>query len=307
MNQTKSGRSNVPVILLAAALLLAAGAAVYFGYDRNRMQQHQAALEEKITEDSARVMHLDSLYQESLLRLQEYKGLNRELDSIIALKEKELQQCRSKFMTLVRRNRITEEDCTKQLAALRQIDSTFRQQIAALQAANKLAEIQRDSLGRLVLAQRDSLVTLAAVNRKLSKKVEIATLLKPTSIEITGLRTKNSGKDAKTGKAKKIDQLKICFTLPRNEVADADTQFFHIRIINPEGNTFTSPAGTRTFVSAESGNPLPYSIMATVHYKNAEVTPCVFFRQDVEYIAGTYTIEIYQRGYLVGSKPFVLK
>lgn len=264
-------------------------------------------MEAKIAADSAQIMDLDARFQAAQADLLAYRGLNRELDSIIAIKEKELQQCRNNFMTLVRRNKITEEECAKHLAALRQIDSTFRQQILQLQAQKKLADIERDSLGRLVLAQRDSLVVLTSVNKKLSKKVELASLLKPTAIEVTGLRTKNSGKDAKTGKAKKIDQLKICFTLPKNEIAEADTQVFLIRIINPEGTTFTSASGSRTFISAETGNPLPYSMSATVHYKNAEVSPCVFFRQDVEYISGTYTIEIYQNGYLVGTQRFDLK
>ncbi|MCS6990265.1 MAG: hypothetical protein NZL95_00175 [Chitinophagales bacterium] len=307
MNQQATRRNLVPVVLLSTGLLGAAALAAYFGYERHTLQEHQRAMEAKIVADSARIMDLDARFQAAHAELLSYKGLNRELDSIIALKEEELNRCRSQFLTLVRRNKITEAECAKHLAALRHIDSTFRQQILALQAANKLADIERDSLGRLVLAQRDSLTILKATNKKLSKKVELASLLKPTAIEVTGLRTKSSGKDAKTGKAKKIDQLKICFTLPKNEIAEADTQIFLIRIINPEGTTFTSATGTRTFIHAETGNPLPYSISAVIHYKNVEVTPCVYFRQDVTYINGTYTIEIYQNGYLVGTQRFDLK
>ncbi len=307
MSASNRLRSTTLLVTLGILCLFSAGVALYFAYDNRQIKENIVKMEEKISADSMRVVALDAEFQETLTMLHSYKGLNRTLDSLIAVKEMELKKCRLEFMTLVRRNRISEEECAKQYANLRTIDSTFRAQITQLQAANKLSDIARDSLGRLILVQRDSLTLLKSINKTLSKKVTLAMLLKPTAIDVTPYRTKNNGKDAKTGKAAKLDQLKICYTLPKNELAEADTQVFFIRIINPEGTTYTSPTGTRMFTSAESGQPLPYSISSTIHYKKEIMTPCVYFRQDVQFIRGTYTIEIYQNGYLVGSTNFDLK
>jgi hypothetical protein len=300
-----SGKKKSNTVLYIA-LALMTGAAGFFGFRSYQEHEEEIALHARATTDSIRIADLDSKYTETLSSLNSYKGLNVQLDSIIKVREGELSKCRNEFLTLVRKNKISEEEYQKQLADLRNINESFQNQITQLQAENRLLKIARDSLGRLVLVQNDSIALLNDSVASLSQKVLLASLLKPTNIAVTPTRTKKNNKDAGTKKAGKVDQLKICFDIPQNDVARADTQVFQIRIINPAGETL-SGSTPKSLTLVSSGESIPYSISSKVQYKNAATHACAYFRANVTYTSGNYSVEIYQKGYLVGTQKFILK
>jgi len=302
-SQRKSGAGGFLLWVLVVALLLALGSGAYLF---TRCQQHSAELVMKEKTDSVQLNKVDSMYTSTLTSLISYKGLNRQLDSIIAVRESDLKKCRSEFLAEVRKNQITVDDYKKQLAQMHGVDSAFQNQIIQLQNQNKLCKIAKDSLGRFILVQNDSLKVLNDSVTSLSKQVLVGSLLKPANITIQSTRSKKNNKDANTKKASKTDQLKICFDVPQNDMAKADTQVFHIRLINPDGETLTGST-PKTFILQTTGESVTYSIATKISYKKAPAHACAYFRAQVSYKPGVYTAEIYQKGYLVGSQIFMLK
>jgi hypothetical protein len=289
--------------LLIGGLVIALGLAGYFF---NGYQQRGKEMALRSAADSVRIADLDSKYTETLSMLNSYKGLNAQLDSIIKVRESELSECRNNFLAAVRKNNVNEEEYQKQLAELQDINAEFQNNITRLQAENKLLKIARDSLGRLVLVQNDSLMMLNDSIDFLYEKYQLGSILRPANITVTSTRSKKNNKDADTKKSSKVDQLKICFDVPANNVASADTQTFYIRILDPEGQTL-SGSTPKAFISATTGDEIPYSIAGRIQYKNAPMHTCVYFRADVTYLPGSYTVEIYHKGYPAGTQTFELK
>ena len=303
--QGDSGNRNSKTLLYIGLAVMTAVAG-FFAFRSYQGHQEEVKLLERASADSIRIADLDSKYTETLASLNSYKGLNAQLDSIIKVRESELGKCRSEFLSMVRKNKVSEEEYQKQLADLRNINTNFQNEIAQLQSENKLLKIARDSLGRLVLVQNDSIAMLSDSVASLSKKVLLGSLLRPSNIVITTTRSKKNNKDANTHKSGKTDQVKICFDIPKNDVARSDTQVFQIRIINPDGETL-SGSTPKSLTSAIDDSTIPYSISAKIQYKNVATNTCAYFRANATYIPGDYTVEIYQKGYLVGTQKFSLK
>jgi hypothetical protein len=142
----------------------------------------------------------------------------------------------------------------------------------------------------------------------LTQKVTIGSLLKPENIVATANFTKSSGKEVETAKAKKAQELKVCFDVPENKVADPGSKVMLVRIVTPEGVPLAvQDKGSGVFKSTESGQDQQYTTAATVDYKQERQSVCTNWSQNNAFEPGTYTAEIYQDGYLVGKKEFALK
>ncbi len=308
-NETQSEskeKRSIPIIFYLA-LLVIAGLGGYIFYNHSQQKAQELKMEERMTTDSLRIADLDSKYKAVMDTLASYKGLNRQLDSILAIKESELSRCRGSFLSAVQKNKMTDAEYTKQIADLQNIIATLQQQITQLQADNKLLVFQRDSLGRIVLVQADSINYLADSNAVLEKRVLIGSLLKPTLIEAAGIRTKGNGKEKTTKNDSKATQLRVCFTVPENDIALPGKKIFYIRFIAPDGSTLVTKDSSRVFTKAETDEQITYSTTAKLNYKNAISVPCAYFQEQSSFTTGTYTAEIYQDGYLIGSKKFDLK
>ena len=60
----------------------------------------------------------------------------------------------------------------------------------------------------------------------LSKKVNIASVVKVKDISVAGEKVNSKGKAKKKKRSKAVDRLKVCFTTTANEVADAGVEEF---------------------------------------------------------------------------------
>lgn len=305
-NPQQEKRNPIPVIFYLA-LAVIAGLSAYIIYDYFQGASEKVKMEERIEADSLKISDLDARYMAVMDTLLSYRGLNRELDSIIKSMENELSNCRSTFLSSVQRNKINDADYKKQIEELNGMVASLKMQIAQLQADNKLMLFQRDSLGRIVLVQADSITYLADSNAHLEKRITIGSLLKPTVIEAAGIKTKGNGKEKATKKDSKTTQLRVCFTVPANNVALAEKKIFYIRFISPDGKTLAARDSARVISKAETGELIPYSTTAKINYKNEVASTCGYFQGTDSFAEGTYTTEIYQDGYLIGSTRFDLK
>jgi hypothetical protein len=304
--QEKESTKSIPVIFYLS-LAVIAGLAGYIFYNHTQVVAEKQKMEQRMTSDSLRISDLDSKYKAVMDTLAAYKGLNRELDSILAIKEHELSKCRNSFLSSVQKNKLTDAEYNKQIADLQSIVASLQMQIAQMQADNKLLVFQRDSLGRIVLVQADSILYLADSNANLEKRVLIGSLLKPTLIDASGIRTKGNGKEKTTKNDSKATQLRVCFTVPANDIALAEKKIFYIRFISPDGKTLVTKDSSRVFSKAETGEQIVYSTTAKINYKNVIANTCGYFQEQDSFASGIYTAEIYQDGYLIGSTKFELK
>lgn len=111
--------------------------------------------------------------------------------------------------------------------------------------------------------------------------------------------------DKENKKAKKVAQIKSCFTVGENTIATSGQRNFYIRVISPDGKVLTK-RNTNT-ISTNSGT-IVYSSSRPVDYQNQAIDVCITADvRDLELLQGNYIVEIYADGSRIGKDSFTLK
>ena len=85
------------------------------------------------------------------------------------------------------------------------------------------------------------------------------------------------------------------------------TVSLYVRVINPKGETISvTNQGSGTLPLAESSTQVQYSTKADIDWNQTNKKVVVYWKQFIS-SAGTYKVEIYQSGYLVGNGQVSLK
>ena len=115
-------------------------------------------------------------------------------------------------------------------------------------------------------------------------------------------------KEKSKAKAKKVDKLNICFTTEANEVVPAGEETFYIRIIDPTGSPLAIESlGSGVARDKKSDGDFRYTTTATCNYSNGEAEVCGAWQPGQNFVKGRYNIEVFNKGYLVGTGQFNLK
>jgi predicted RNase H-like nuclease (RuvC/YqgF family) len=300
-------QSNRTIFYILLILLLV-GINVYLYVKYNQTNKNSQNLTEQVSNDSIRIADLDLKYQETLVNIESYKGQNAMLDSIIAVKEKELVGYKADLDAMKKKMRVSEADYKKQMSGLQALVTDLTAQIKDISDKNQILITRNDSLGQSLASEINTNAQLQSTNQVLSQKVSVASLLKPKSLLITGIRGKSSGKEVETNNAEKAEKIKVCFDIPANPTSEAGEKIFMVRIISPEGTTLAvQNSGSGTFQVAETAEQRQYTTSTAVPYDQKAKNVCTYWQQSSPFGKGNYTTEIYQEGYLLASKSFELK
>ena len=110
------------------------------------------------------------------------------------------------------------------------------------------------------------------------------------------------GKDAK--KIDKIAQLVLTFHLAKNITAPVGEKNIYVRIMRPDDDILTKP---NSGVFAFENKHISYSMMKTIEYEGEEL-PITMYWDVAEYLSpGTYRVDIFADGNLIGRKSFTLQ
>jgi len=309
VTEERPRKLNGAGIFFLVTTLVFLGAGIYLFADSNHKAKEAKTLNTELVASEKRYSDLDSKYTEALAEIESYKGKNAELDSMLSLREKSINDLRANLSKEKKKRTLSESDYKGQLQNLNTMIADLSTKIDELQKANGVLIVRTDSMKSDISQKQTMISDLQTTNSTLSQKVTVASLLIPSNIEITGIRDKSNGKQTETSRASKVQHLKICFNVPENKVADPGAKTFQVRILSPEGSVLAiGEQGSGTFTSVETKEEMQYSNTANVDYQNqAKASVCTMWSQGTPFVAGKYTAEIYEDGYLIGKQNFELK
>ena len=207
------------------------------------------------------------------------------------------------------------------LEELRTVKSTNASEIRRLR--NELATLRKvmigyinqiDSLNRLTAQQREIIADVtekyntasATINnlsqekQALNQKVTLAAQLDATAIKVTPLNKRSK----KTSRIKNIVKLKIDFTISKNITAETGERTLYVRILKPDNDVLSKNASD---VFPYENRELRYSIKKYIEY-NGEEQPVTVYWDVEEYLyAGSYRVDIFADGNLIGTGNFMLE
>ena len=133
----------------------------------------------------------------------------------------------------------------------------------------------------------------------MNQKVTLAAQLDATAIEVTPLNKRNK----RTKRTKNIVQLKIDFVISKNITAQTGEKTLYVRITKPDNDVLTKNDAD---VFAYENRNLRYSIKKYIEYTGEEQPVTVYWDVEEFLYAGTYRIDIFTDGNLIGSQNFSL-
>lgn len=286
--------------LILILLILSLGANVYFLFRTSKQISDKERILVQVDSLAGIKKMLDDDIQNINFELDQFKGKNIQLDSLLVKANKDISAKQVKIQKLMRENGDIKL-LQRQLEELRLIRDQYRVQIDQLIAENK--ELKNLNLD---LSQRVD--NLAKEKTNLAEKVETASVLKAEAFNIKTYREKSKGSLSETDRAKKVTRITANLTLGENKVAPKGDRSVVFRLIAPSGMVMADPAGgSGSFASKETGRNQEYTLRKMVNYNNIREELSFEYNQLDDFKAGLYIAEIYLDGKMVASNKFTLK
>lgn len=318
-------RANRTGFIVAIAILAVAA----IGLLVTTVSQNQAKTEmsSKLDETEKVKADLEKQYYSALSELEEMKGSNEELNSLIEKQKEDLTSQKGRIDVLLRDSKnlgaartelkSMRAQVVQYVAEINQLKSQNQElttqntdlsnQKATLETDLSSQRTQNEELSTARAALVSEKESLEQERAKLSTKVNFASVIKISDVEIQTLRSKSNGKFAKEKSAKDVDQVQICFNTTANEVAEAGNEMYNIRIIDPQGVTLSvADLGSGEFKSSNE-EMMPFTTAKEFSYNNTASQLCSNWAPSQPFTKGNYKVEVYNKGYLAGSSSFSLK
>ena len=324
MTQTSNQRLIAIATVVIIALLGINGYLFYNKINQDKLIKQQNS--ELIDAENLQTQ-LEKEYYQALSDLEEMKGSNENLNALIESQKEELKNQKDRISVLLRSQKDLDQ-ARSEIRRLREMTNQYIAEIESLKEENTALsqtnlELQQttQSLSEEIAterAEKEELITARAqlVSEKadiekekaaLSRKVNIASVVKVQNIEVNGYKVRNSGKESEKNRAKSIDGLKICFQAMANDIIDAGKESFFVRLVNPLGETLAIEDLGSGVLNTASNEPVRYTQQHDMDYSNMQSNACVNWQPGTAFDAGEYQVEIYNKGYLAGTSAFALK
>jgi regulator of replication initiation timing len=323
-----TGDNNNPkrittVMGIAIAVLL--GLCVFLLVSKYKTSQELTETQTELTKQNAALTELDTKYNEAVTQLEQQKGINAELDNKINAQLQQLEQSKNQIAGLIRSNKeyksainSLEKQKNEYLAQIEQLkakvgelttantDLSNQNQTLNTNLSETKSKLDQESSAKAALVSEKT--AIEAEKTQLAKKVDIASAVKVKNITVKSLMVKSNGKEKERSRAKKVDKLSICFTTEANEVVPAGEETFYLRVSDPTGAPLAIESlGSGVSQDKKKEAEFRYTTTATCNYTNGEANVCGSWQPGQNFIKGKYTVEVYNKGYLVGTGAFNLK
>jgi myosin heavy subunit len=293
--ENQNNNSKLKAIILVLSLLLLASLGYMFKMSSDA-KQVETELSSVTVEKETALSELAQLKTTYDAAITENTSMSEELiaerDKVVKLME-EVKKSKGDAATLSKYK--------KQIGELQAKMNTLMKENEELKVQNQQLSAEIDSTKTILVEAKEYNQVLAGQNEELSKTVEKASKLSILNLKTGAYKVKSSGKEVETERARRADILKINFTIAENRVAKSGDKSYYIQIIDSKNNVL----GEKKLIEFGEKS-LTYSFISTVQYENSTVNVSENLPGE-EFEKGTYFVNIFDKGELVGKTSFTLK
>ncbi len=306
--ENNEGEGNKKVyVAIIVLLLLINGVALYLLYSENKAKNDLTVQKVALEND---FKSLTDTLDAKKAELEEFKGKNAELDSVIVAQQAEIDKQKKTISGLFSKGKMNTKELANAKAMIAQYETAIadmKKQIEQLSAEKQQLTAQNQQLNTDLTTEKQTTSQLSEQNKGLSKKVELASLLQLRNIEVAAVKKKSNGKEITVSKVKQLENLRISFETGDNKILDAGNLSLYVKILNPKGETISvADQGSGSFTPAGTSETSQYTKKADIDWNQTNKKVSVYWSQNIKE-AGTYKVEIYQSGVIVGQGQVSLK
>ena len=290
------------------------GTWVYHLYDKTQYSKRRT---EVYIKDSIAVAQG---VQDSLQKIYSHtiNNLDAQLDSTkstagllkgeLGAKLDEINRLRNEIATILKKNNVKKED----LDLARSKAVQLQQLVSELQSKNSTIEEEKQQIASVldkVNIQVKGLETtnqqLDQENKVLTEKINLASTFVASEIKFSPITVKND-KEVETGSAKKASKLVVSFAV-QNNINQYENADVYIIVTQPDGRILeNNDVWEKSTITTTTGARLNYTRKVRFDYQKGETKRLLFSLNADEYLKGTYTLQIYHNGNMIGQVMKVL-
>lgn len=275
------------IVIIILAVILVALSAVYF--NMHRQQQTEYAL---LEEDRTKIKgDLDSL----IVSFDDLKIQNDSIASSLEEANKIMEQLKNER----RLNYAKIRQYQKEVGTLRTVMQGYIRQIDSLNTINKKLTKENISYKKEISSAQLRAEMAEERAEELNNKVRVGSVIRARSI---GIEMLNAKKKPVT-RVKNAGALRVNFVLGGNELAEPGQKTIYLCLTSPDGYVLSSPdAASFTFETEQK----IYSAKRDLDYQNDDLGASIYYTGS-GFTAGTYHVELYCDGRLIGQTDVALR
>ena len=304
-NSEKDRKSRIYIFLIILVLLLINGLLIWKLIQREKDNTQQEEQIDDLTEDKSR---LEAMLSETELQLDDYKGRNAELDSIILEKNDIIAQKVGelrKALNSSNLNRSQIRRLEKEIRSLNEEIVGYRQQVDSLSKENRYLKDEVYAKEQEIKRKNENIDNLNETVTDQKETIAKGSVLKAVFIEGVAIRERR-GKEKEVTRLGRADKIRVSFSIDNNPIAKAGKRTAYVQIITPNGNTLHDEgAGSGKLMFG--GEATLYTAKQDFTFANKNESLEFNWPIGPAMTSGQYSVNIYCEGKLIGKSSFTLK
>ncbi len=263
---------------------------------KKQYQQTIYNLERTAEEKDSLQLELEQIY----VQYQQLKTNNDTLNQRLEAEKERVAQLLQELRRVKATDRQKIEQLKQEVSLLRNIMRSYIRQIDSLYQRNQVLIEENRKIKQQYTAVIVEKQELEEVADSLKKTVEIASTLEARPVSFVALNKR----DRETRRINKAQKFQVCFTLLANKIAEKGTKRVYLRIARPDGEILINE-NSSTFMY--QGEEIFYSAVKDVDYQGKDTEVCIYYLNNTELPAGTYTAYIFVDGKQILTTEINLK
>ena len=279
------------IVIIILSVILVALSILYFSIHRQQMLDNELLQADR-----------DSIQNDLGRLMADYDNLRVSNDSISASLSVERERADS-LMTRLKKERSWNlakiKQYEREVGTLRTAMKDYIRQIDSLNTLNQKLISENVSYRKEISSANLRAEMAEEKAAELDNKVKVGSVLRARDIRLEALNDRGKS----VSRIKNASRLRVDFVLSANELAMPGNKAIYLRIISPDGYVLT----TEAMPSFEyEGERLTYSAMREVDYQNQDLEVGIYFTSS-GFAAGTYRMELYTEGRLIGQAQVAMR
>ena len=287
-------------IFVSVGLMLVLGIALYFIISQqNEMNNFktQVAIEEERRA-------LEAEYANLAFEYDQFEGSKMYINNDTLIKQLEneklkVQRLLEELRTTKASNAQRIEELKKELSTLRSVMKGYLIQIDSLNALNQ--KLTKEN--KIVNSKYQEATKVASLLQKdkeeLTHQVTLASKLDAVGISVKTLNSKGR----ETSKIKRIENIQVNFLIAKNVTAQPGERYVYARIIKPDSDVLIK---NKDNLFDYEDSQINFSMKRLITYDNEETAVEMYWKVEEFLDPGTYKVEIFADGNMIGKKSFTL-
>lgn len=283
---------------------------------KDQTETKEVAIVEKAKELAFTQTKLDSVSRSLDAKIAEIQQLGGNVEELMKVKarleaDKVALRKNNKFEIAKYTAKIKEyeqflADKDTEITKLQEENGVLLSSVQTLSTENTGLKTEKEVLTQTKQQLSDSVTNYSVKNRELSEKVAIGAALKAENIKILAVTPNGKVKNDDAYRSKRVDKIKLQFTLPPNPLTEPEEKEIFVRVLDPEGAVISDEAmGSGKF--SWKGQEMMFTTKNLVAYQNGNQMVEMTYDNAQRFRPGKYSVEVYAEGFRIGTSNFTIK